>query len=186
MGLIVVKLAGAGTPSAVGHRGDVDPAIGATDDGAQTQQQDFLQRIKPFSLPARVVQVGETLQALDWLIGTFGHLLVPPRTLQVGSGGQCRSGSVWTPPIFSRLPWEVTTSRRTRQGAFLDRERLLPMAEVIEAEAVLRALSNMSLDEIAGFQLAYNTAWSHEVPRLASQFKRIIEASPLNPDHSGR
>ena len=41
--------------------GDFDPAIGATNHGAQTQQQDFLQRIKHFGLLARVFQVAETL-----------------------------------------------------------------------------------------------------------------------------
>ena len=45
--------------------GDFDPAVGATDHGAQTQQQDFLQRIKHLSLLAWVFQVGETLQELD-------------------------------------------------------------------------------------------------------------------------
>ena len=76
---------------------DFDPAIGATDHGAQTQQQDFFQRIKHFGLLARVLQAGETLQELDWLIGTFGHLLVPPRTLQVWPGRQYRVRPFWVP-----------------------------------------------------------------------------------------
>ena len=46
--------------------------------------------------------------------------------------------------------------------------------ETIEVELVLQALSSMSLEEVAGLQLAVNTAWQHEMPRVTKYFKRII------------
>ena len=66
---------------------NIHPAVGTAEHRAQTQQQDLLQRIEDLGLLARVVQISETVQELDGVLGIFGicahHLLAPPRAIRL-------------------------------------------------------------------------------------------------------